>query len=66
MDSSCLQVCLTEEERRHFAGQGYLVVPDALDRPTTAGLIAAVDRVDARERNPGDSGILARPAVGRV
>ena len=50
MDASCLQFCLTEQERRQFSVQGYLIVPEALDRPTTARLIAAVDRVDARER----------------
>jgi ectoine hydroxylase len=53
MDPACLQYCLTEEERRQFQEQGFLVVPEALDRATTARLIAAVDRVDARERNPG-------------
>ncbi len=53
MDSSCLSYCLTDQERRSFAEQGYLVVPDALDRGTIDRLIAAVDRVDARERHPG-------------
>jgi len=53
MDSGCLRFCLTEEERQHFSEQGYLVVPDALDRSTTARLIDAVDRVDARERGHG-------------
>jgi hypothetical protein len=51
MDPACLQFCLSEEERRHFLEQGYLVVP-ALDRAMTERLIAAVDRVDARERSP--------------
>jgi hypothetical protein len=53
MDASCLQFCLTEKERKQFTAQDYLVVSEALDRPTTAHLIAAVDRVDARERTPG-------------
>jgi ectoine hydroxylase-related dioxygenase (phytanoyl-CoA dioxygenase family) len=48
----CLQYRLTEEERRQFQQQGYLVVPEALDRFTNDRLIAAVDRVDARERTP--------------
>lgn len=52
MDTACLQFCLTEDERRHFQEQGYLVVPEALDRPALGRLIAAVDRVDARERTP--------------
>lgn len=52
MDPMCLQHRLTEEERRQFQQQGYLVVPEALDRSTNDRLIAAVDRVDARERTP--------------
>lgn len=48
----CLQSCLTPEERQRFNQQGYLVVPDALDREMNARLVAAVDRVDARERTP--------------
>ena len=50
MDSACLPFCLTEDERRHVHEQGYLVVPDALDRAMLDRLTAAVDRVDARER----------------
>ncbi len=53
MDPLCLQFCLTEEERRQFQQEGYLVVPEALDRSTNERLIAAVDRVDARERTSG-------------
>ncbi len=52
MDPTCLQFSLTPEERGHLHEQGYLVVPDAMDRSTTARLVAAVDRVDARERAP--------------
>ena len=52
MDSACLQFVLTSDERRFFNEQGYLIVPDALDRPTTDQLIHAIDRVDARERTP--------------
>jgi len=50
MDSACLKYCLTEEERCFFQDQGYLVIPDALDRHTAGRLIAAVDRIDRRER----------------
>lgn len=50
MDPMYLQYCLTEEERCQFQQQGYLVVPEALDRSTNDRLVAAVDRVDARER----------------
>jgi ectoine hydroxylase len=53
MDSACLSFCLTEEERRHFEEQGFLVVPEALDRSACERLITAVDRVDARERAAG-------------
>ena len=50
MDSACLSFCLSEEERRHVHEQGYLVVPDALDRTMLDRLTTAVDHVDARER----------------
>ncbi len=50
MDPRCLQFCLTEEERRQFQQQGYLVVPEALDHAMNERLLTAVDRVDARER----------------
>jgi ectoine hydroxylase-related dioxygenase (phytanoyl-CoA dioxygenase family) len=52
MDTGCLQFSLTPKERQHLHEQGYLVVPEALDRAMVARLIAAVDRVDARERTP--------------
>ncbi len=50
MNGTCLQFSLTQNERQHFLEQGYLVVPEALDRVMTARLLTAVDRVDARER----------------
>lgn len=50
MDTTCLQFSLTSDERKHINEQGYLVVPEALDRAMAARLIAAVDRVDVRER----------------
>jgi ectoine hydroxylase len=52
MDPHCLTSRLTPDERRHLNEQGYLIVPNALDAAVTARLIAAVDRVDARERTP--------------
>lgn len=52
MDTSCLSFRLNPAERRQFDDLGYLVVPDALDRAMLARLLAAVDRVDARERTP--------------
>lgn len=50
MHPDCLKHKLTSTEREFFKSSGYLVVPDALDAATTARLIAAVDRIDARER----------------
>ena len=52
MNSDCLQNGLTPDERQRFLDDGYLVVPNALDRSTLDRLICAVDRVDARERTP--------------
>ncbi len=52
MDPGCVKHGLTDAERRLLNEQGYLVVPDALDRAMCTRLIAAVDRVDARERTP--------------
>lgn len=58
MDSNCLAHRLTDEERQFFNEQGYLVVENALDAETTARLLAAVDRVDARERTDENRGKL--------
>jgi len=50
MDTRCLQFSLTPTERQQLDAHGYLVVPDALNSEMTARLIAAVDKVDGRER----------------
>src|SRR3954467_8736183 len=50
MTPECLLHRLSPEERERFNSSGYLVVEDALDGPAVAGLIEAVDRIDARER----------------
>ncbi|MDA0708746.1 MAG: phytanoyl-CoA dioxygenase family protein [bacterium] len=50
MDASCLKYTLTEEERRAFKEQGYLIIPDVLPTPMVSDLVQAVDRVDAEER----------------
>ena len=50
MNPDCLQFALTDAERGQFDVKGYLVVTNALDRVMLDRLIAAVDRVDARER----------------
>src|SRR5437868_5106749 len=52
MNPACLQFRLTEDERQTFAEQGFLVVRSALDAGAIDRLIAAIDRVDARERTP--------------
>ncbi len=50
MTPECLNHCLTSQERTFFNDNGYLIVEEALDPATTARLVAAVDRVDARAR----------------
>jgi ectoine hydroxylase-related dioxygenase (phytanoyl-CoA dioxygenase family) len=50
LDASCLQYCITDDERRHFQERGYLVVEDALDEDTIRRLTAAVDRIDGAHR----------------
>src|SRR4051812_47737550 len=52
MTPECLNHRLTPAERDFFNANGYLVVENALDEPTAARLLAAVDRIDARERKP--------------
>jgi ectoine hydroxylase len=44
MDRSCLEFRLTAEERAQFEREGYLVVPQALDRERVARLVDLVDR----------------------
>ncbi|MEO2011828.1 MAG: phytanoyl-CoA dioxygenase family protein [Pirellulaceae bacterium] len=51
MDIQCLANRLTDKEREFFESNGYLVVENALDRSMNDRLIAAVDRVDARDRS---------------
>ena len=50
MDSTCLQYCMTDEQRNIFDQEGYLIVEDALDAEFIQRLIEAGDRVDRRER----------------
>lgn len=45
MDESCLQYCLTDDERRHFDEKGFLIVEGALLKDRIAALTVAVDRV---------------------
>ena len=50
MDQHCLQYRLTDEERDAFERDGYLVVPNALDRDHVARLITALDQVEQKYR----------------
>ncbi len=50
MSPDCLQHRLTADQRHFFETQGYLVIENALDADMLARLIAAADRIDARER----------------
>ena len=48
MDATCLEYRLTEDERRQFDEQGYLVVEDAIPPLLVEDLTAVVDRVDSQ------------------
>jgi ectoine hydroxylase-related dioxygenase (phytanoyl-CoA dioxygenase family) len=50
MDKSCLEYCLTEQERQEFDQNGYFVVDDVLPPALVEQLSAAVDRVDTEWR----------------
>ncbi len=50
MDTDCLQYRMTQEQLDHFDQQGYLIVPDVLDKDLLGRLVEAADRVDSAER----------------
>ena len=50
MDASCLDYCLSEEERLEFEQNGFFAVDDVLPPQLVEKLIKAVDRVDAQSR----------------
>jgi ectoine hydroxylase len=52
MNPSCLDHCLTDNERSFFNEQGYLIIQDALDPDSIDRLTQIVDRIDSRERTP--------------
>jgi len=58
MDPACLEHRLTSAEREFFNTNGYLIIENALDEQTTQRLIAALDRVDTRERTDANRGKL--------
>ena len=51
MDSSCLDHCLSEEERLAFDQHGFFTVEDALPPPWVEDLTQVVDRLDAHYRS---------------
>lgn len=53
MDVSCLEHSLTEEERRQFEEQGYLIVENALSSKHTDALIEQTDRIFERKLTEG-------------
>ena len=56
MDTSCLQYCMTDQQRDHFEQQGYLIIEDALDSNMLERLLEAADRIDVRERQQQNLG----------
>jgi ectoine hydroxylase len=58
MNPDCLRHRLTPEERKFFNATGYLIVENALDDEMNGRLLAAVDRIDARERTLENRGKL--------
>ena len=58
MEPSCLQHCLTEDERKFFNDQGYLIIEDALGSDSLDRLLSVVDRIDQRERTQEFEGKL--------
>ena len=50
MNPDCLQHRLTEDESRFFNEHGYLIVEDAIEEEMHQRLLAAIDRIDRRER----------------
>jgi len=53
MDPSCLQYCLTEEERYRFNTQGYLIMEDALSPEQVTALTEVTDRIYERKLAEG-------------
>ena len=50
MDASCLDYCLSEEERLEFEKNGFFAVDEVLPLQLVEKLIEAVDRADAQSR----------------
>jgi ectoine hydroxylase len=53
MDPSCLEYRLTENERRHFEEQGYLIVEGALDAEELRALVTSTDAIRQRKLSEG-------------
>lgn len=56
MDPTCLNYCLTEEERRTFEEKGFFIVEDVLPPQLVKDAEAVVDRIDARHRAENNVG----------
>jgi ectoine hydroxylase-related dioxygenase (phytanoyl-CoA dioxygenase family) len=66
MDKSCLDYCLTENERLDFEQNGFFVLNNALPAQLVADLNAAVDRVDARYRAADSNRVRTSPVPGII
>ncbi|MBW3625405.1 MAG: phytanoyl-CoA dioxygenase family protein [Armatimonadetes bacterium] len=53
MDVSCLEHSLTEDDRKQFEEQGYLIVENALSSKHTDALIEQTDRIFERQLSEG-------------
>ena len=51
MDKSCLDYCLSEEERLQFEQEGYFICKDVLPRNRVVLLNAIVDRLYAESED---------------
>jgi hypothetical protein len=64
VDPACLINRLSEEERDFFLREGYLVVEGALSPEQVRTLAGVCDKIDARERRPGqERSLLSFPNV---
>jgi ectoine hydroxylase len=52
MQTDCLRHCLTPDEAAVFNEQGFLILENAIDPAMLERVVAAVDAIDAAERDP--------------
>src|SRR5690349_9606949 len=58
MNPNCLRYRLTPEEREFFNSAGYLIVDNAVEGAMIDRLLAAIGRIDGRERTAENRGKL--------